>query len=227
MARIRGQRRLCAVVLTCLVPASQGRAEPHWSDAPLARCAALKQSAPRLRCFDALVPQQSGAPAKASSVATAAVPPFVHQLADFERSRPLGDHRFRMLDADQYAGQRKVLISAPALNQMAPRSLLTISCIDNISRLQLVVHPALPQHQARIGISVDGELVVPPQSWQILGNGVLVDAGRGLSAIEMIRRLDGATELELSSNLAQINGLRFSAVGLSPMISVQRHACRW
>lgn len=224
-ARIRCA--LAVVMPLALIPTAPAGASPSVPAASLMRCAAVTHSVGRLQCFDALVQGMRSMKSAAGIATRPVVPPFIHELASFERSRPRGDHRFRMLGADQYPGQRKVLISAPAINQVAPRSLLTISCIDNISRLQLVVYPPLEQHQALVAISVDGAPGPALQSWQVLGDGLLVDAGRGLAAIEVIRRLEGATELQLSSDASQIDGLRFNASGLSPMILMQRQACRW
>lgn len=225
--RVHLQSKIVAVLVMSVAISGPMWAGPTKSDPALVNCASLSRPMERLACFDAQVRLAAPAMKEVRPAAPVRVHPFIHQLARFERTRVTGDSRFRMSIDEVRPGQRDVLISAPALNQPAPRSLLTISCIDNISRLQLVVHPPLPQHQARVEISADGSAVAGAQTWQVLGDGVLVDAGRGLAAIEVIRRLEASGELHLSSDVAQIDGLRFDATGLPSMITEQRRACRW
>ncbi|WP_182267177.1 type VI secretion system-associated protein VasI [Stenotrophomonas maltophilia] len=225
--RVHLQSKIAAVFVMGMAISGSTWAGPAKADPGLMNCAAVSPPMERLACFDAQVRPGTPVVREVRPAAPLKASPFIHQLARFERTRSRGDSRFRMSIDEVRPGQRDVLISAPALNQPAPRSLFTISCIDNISRLQLVVHPPLLHHQARVEISADGSPVAAEQAWQVLGDGVLVDAGRGLAAIEVIRRLGASGELHVSSDVAQLDGLRFDATGLPSMITEQRRACRW
>ncbi|MOA41014.1 hypothetical protein D3C78_1629380 [compost metagenome] len=55
----------------------------------------------------------------------------------------------------------------------------------------------------------------------------MLDAGRGLPAIEQIRKLIGAQRIEVVSDYGEVDGLTFDAQGLDPLISRARSTCRW
>ncbi|MEL1266364.1 type VI secretion system-associated protein VasI [Pseudoxanthomonas putridarboris] len=197
--------------------------------ATLSHCTGISSALQRLECFD----KAAGTPLTTIQANVPAirrrVPDIVLAVAAHEKSRPVGDMRFRMVESEDRTtpGQRRVLISAPAINRQAPRPLLTISCIANITRLQFILHPPVGRNQVNVALSIDGRPVVPRQTWQVLEDGTLVDAGRGLAGIDVVRRLGSGNHLEVSSDLPQLDGLRFDAQGLGGLIDVQRKACGW
>ncbi len=69
--------------------------------------------------------------------------------------------------------------------------------------------------------------VMPETSWQVMENGQVLDAGRGLPAIEQIRKLIGAQRIEVVSEHGEVDGLTFDAQSLDPLISQARSTCRW
>lgn len=118
-------------------------------------------------------------------------------------------------------------MSAPALGAERPKPLMTIACVDRITRLQLIVHPPVAPAQAQVALFLDGAPLGTVQRWQVLEGGRVVDAGRGLPAIDLLRRVKSGDELRVQSDLSAIDGLRFDAAGLTELIAVQRKACRW
>lgn len=64
-------------------------------------------------------------------------------------------------------------------------------------------------------------------AWQVMENGQVLDAGRGLPAIEQIKQLIGAHRIRVHSDNPQVDGLTFDAQGLDPLINQARSACRW
>lgn len=219
-------------VLTAAEPAAAPimPAEPAAAPAPaegLSRCTAIASALQRLECFDTL----AGTPLKTIRENLPKprrnVAEVISATAALEKGRPGNDSRFRMLESDERGGQRRVLISAPALNRPAPQPLLTISCMSNITRLQFIVYPPVARNQVRVGLNLDGRPVVPAQTWQVLEDGSLVDAGRGLAGIDVVRRLGSGAHLEVASDLPALDGLRFNAEGLGQLIGVQRKACGW
>lgn len=201
----------------------------HATDAVndgLSACARIASSSGRLACFDRLASGAGAAPV--AGIGAAPVSNNLLAVASNERGRAEDDMRFRMTQpvATIVEGAR-VLITAPARNTVRPKPLMVIACVDRITRLQLVVHPPVAVAQAQVSLFLDDQPLATGQSWQVLESGRVVDAGRGLAAIDLLRRIKAGDELRVESDLAAIDGLHFDATGLSDLIASQRKACRW
>ena len=221
----RNEKMALAFVAVAFL-AMQGHA--HAQSQELSQCTRIASSLQRLACFDRL----AGTPLTSQSTGGSPqryVPEVIREVAKLEKARPKGETRFRMVQSIESAttGQRRVIISAPAVNARPPKPLMAISCIANITRLQFIVHPATGRNQANMELIHDGRVVVPRQTWQVLEQGRLVDAGRGLVGIDVVRRLGSGKRLEVRSDLSQLNGLVFDSEGLAELIEIQRNACRW
>lgn len=192
----------------------------------LAACARIGSGVPRLDCFDNLASRSTGvrpAPVGAGTVSNSLL-----AVAANERGRAADDMGFRMTQpAGSVVDGSRVFISAPAKDATRPKPLLVIACIDRITRLQLVVHPPLALSQAQLSLSLDGRPLATNQSWQVLEGGRVLDAGRGLPAIDVLRRVNAGGELRVQSDLPAIDGLRFDTTNLPDLLAVQRKACRW
>ncbi|MDD2026862.1 type VI secretion system-associated protein TagO [Pseudomonas putida] len=98
--------------------------------------------------------------------------------------------------------------------------------MQNISRLQLVT--AQPVDASRVQVRLLGERgATVPTPWQVMENGQVLDAGRGLPGIEQIRQLIGAHRIHVESDNPAVDGLVFDAQGLDPLIDEARKTCRW
>ncbi len=147
--------------------------------------------------------------------------PTVRRVLTHEAGRHPDDLTFRLTPEDE-----GLTISAPAIASAASHSYLVISCLQNISRLQLVA--AQPVDAGRVTVRLQGErstTVATP--WQVTENGQVLDAGRGLPGIEQIKQLIGAHRIEVQSDNPSIDGLVFDAQGLDPLIDEARKTCRW
>ena len=200
----------------------------HAQSQDLSQCTRIASSLQRLACFDKL----AGTPLMSQRTGSSSqryVPEVILEVAKLEKARPQGETRFRMVQSieDATTGQRRVVISAPALNAKPPKPLMAVSCIANITRLQFIVHPPTGRNQANVELIHEGRIVAPRQTWQVLEQGRLVDAGRGLVGIDVVRRLGSGKRLEVRSDLPQLNGLVFDSEGLFELIEIQRNACRW
>lgn len=190
---------------------------PVYSDQD---CSRIVSSLERLACFDEaagtpahLVPMQWSPPEQDS--------PTVRRVLTHEAGRHPDDLTFRLTPEDE-----GLTISAPAIASAASHSYLVISCLQNISRLQLVA--AQPVDAGRVTVRLQGErstTVATP--WQVTENGQVLDAGRGLPGIEQIKQLIGAHRIEVQSDNPSIDGLVFDAQGLDPLIDEARKTCRW
>ncbi len=118
------------------------------------------------------------------------------------------------------------MVSAPAIASGPPHAYLAISCVQNISRLQLVT--ARPIEAGRVSVRLQGESrATSATPWQVMENGQVIDAGRGLPGIEQIKQLIGARRIHVESDHPAVNGLTFDAHGLDALIDKVRTACRW
>lgn len=212
-------------------------------------CRTIVSAIERLACFDgeagtppvpaaematpSIVAPTAAAPAAVVSTAT---PPAMVRVPDIvglvqrNESRRKADHAGVLLlrVGDAIPGQDKVVISAPAQAGSEPRPLLAISCLQNISRLQLITAEPLDVSRVSIRVLLDGRPISDRRPWQVVEDGTVTDAGRGLVAIEQLRHLTRASQqMQLESDHAAFHGLSFDTVALHELMAQQREACHW
>jgi len=214
------------------------------------RCTTIVSAIERLACFDAeagtpptanaessaSAADAAAADAAAAGAAVAAAPfelvrvPDIVGLVQRNESRRKADDAGVLLlrVGDAIPGQDKVVISAPALAGSEPRPLLAISCLQNISRLQLITAEPLDVSRVSIRVLLDGRPISGRRPWQVLDDGTVTDAGRGLVAIEQLRHLTRASQqIQLESDHASFDGLSFDTAALDALMVQQREACHW
>ncbi|AZD86902.1 Type VI secretion protein VasI [Pseudomonas chlororaphis subsp. aureofaciens] len=200
-------------------------------------CTTIVSPLERLACFDAA----AGTPPTTPTHATPPLAPKVEQpvptrVPDIvlfvqrnESRRKTEQTGMLLLRAeDSLPGRSRVVISSPALGGTEPRPLLAISCLQNISRLQLLTAQPLDVNRVNIRVLLDGRPIAESRPWQVLEDGTVTDAGRGLVAIEQLRHLTRpAQQLQLESDYPQFDGLSFDASALHELMGQQREACHW
>lgn len=183
-------------------------------------CPQIVSNVERLACFD----KSAGTPGYVKPVQWSAPEqdsPTLRRVLTNEVGRSPEDLTFRLRAEDD-----GLMISAPAIASVAPHPYLVISCVQNISRLQLVT--AQPIDTGRVTVQLRGEHgSTVPTPWQVMENGQVLDAGRGLPGIEQIKQLIGAHRIYVESDNQAVHGLVFDAQGLDPLIEQARKACRW
>jgi type VI secretion system protein VasI len=177
-------------------------------------CPSIVSPLKRLECFDLA----AGTPihhAPAAPRAVGQVLPIIDLVQRNEVKRPPEDQRFLLSSFPEPDDERqqRLVISAPALGALPPRPHLVISCESKISRLQLVLDEPAKPNKIRIQLFKDA--------------GLVVDAGRGLQAIALLRNMGGGQRLRLESDYLRLNGLVFDAEGLGELIEQERKVCRW
>lgn len=102
------------------------------------------------------------------------------------------------------------------------KPVLMMSCIDNLSRVEL----ALPNsvEDARVQISIRNR---QPQLWRSDNTGVLMSSARGIPAIEMMKAMANEPHLVLRSNAAFVDGLMFETRDLHNALAALRERCGW
>ena len=194
-------------------------------------CTRITSALERLACFDAAAGTPPSAP---STPAPATEPevrvPAIRLLVEAnEAGRQPEETGSRITrSADVLPGQDKVVITVPALAGTAPDTYLAISCLSNISGLQLLSAEPLPVNHVDIRLLLDGRPVTPNRTWQVLEDGTVSDAGRGLVAIEQLRQLTRPGErLQIESDHPGFDGVTFDARALAGQMFRQREACHW
>ncbi|WP_025809805.1 type VI secretion system-associated protein VasI [Pseudomonas chlororaphis] len=198
-------------------------------------CTKIVSALERLACFDAAAgtppaPPAAQPPAPPPAVEPATRAPDITVLVHASEANRSRDQTASILtrSEDALPGQYKVVISAPALGGVAPHPYLAISCLSNISRLQLLTAEPLPVNRVRIRLLLDGRPITDARPWQVLEDGTVTDAGRGLVAIEQLRHLTRpGQQLEIESDHSPLDGLRFDASALSGQMAQQREVCHW
>ncbi|HTV87196.1 MAG TPA: type VI secretion system-associated protein VasI [Dyella sp.] len=191
----------------------------------------------RLACFDTLAGTPIPQPVKTATASTptvdgeqgtAASPAIVKLVQRNEAQRKAEDHRFllsRTQDGTSVASQ--IVISAPTLGSDVLRPLLAISCLSGITRLQFITRQPIPHNRLHMRLLMDDKPVADAAIWQVLDAGNVVDAGRGLVAIDTLKRMPGGNRLQTESDYAPLDGLIFDATDLHDLIAQQREACHW
>lgn len=191
-------------------------------------CTLIASNLERLACFDSA----AGTPVVVAPVLSRpfsppqGAPVFSWVQAN-ESLRQADELRFVMSVSEGQAGGEQVIISAPALGTLAPHPYLAISCESNISRLQLLTPQPLRRGSVAVQVFVDNQPVSSRRPWRVMEEGRLVEAGRGLPAVEIIKRLGAGKRIEIKSDHPDLHGLAFDGQGLQAMVDVERRACHW
>ena len=133
-------------------------------------------------------------------------------------SRTWADHVCRCVTSPIDVATSFVFLHSPVL---------ALSCINNITRLQLILPIAMADTRTVVGISDEQDRPLLDQQWRIIGGGYIVEAGRGIASIDVVQKLLGAKRLNLRSAQAAIDGLSFDIESLPDHIRTLQTACHW
>jgi type VI secretion system protein VasI len=203
-------------------------AAPASTTLTLQDCTQIRSSLERLACFDKVAGTPAVIDAGRPAISTSPQhSPIMQLVQNNEANRPAEDSRFIISEAPEPDGGTQVVISAPALGSIPPRPYLTVSCLTNITRLQFVTAQPVQRNVIRVRLLIDGKPIGPQSTWQVMHSGEVVDAGRGLHAIDLVRRLGYGQRLSVESDEELLNGLVFDTTGLAQHINREREACHW
>lgn len=197
--------------------------------APVRDCTAVVSALERLACFD----RAAGTPARVPPTMTRMTAKQPLSVAGWvqanEARRRAEDSRFLLSrwPATDHSLQPQLLISAPALGALGLRPYLVISCQSGISTLQLLMAEPVVPNRIRLRVFKDDRPLAAAREWRVLDTGQVIDAGRGLPAIDLLRGMGGGQRLRLESDYPALDGLMFDADGLGALIEQERQLCRW
>ncbi|MGF1873285.1 type VI secretion system-associated protein VasI [Photobacterium indicum] len=118
-------------------------------------------------------------------------------------------------------------VSIPLLSengQAISRSILMLSCFDDISRVEIVLPEAT--RSARMAITIPGDHALT-QTWISDDAGVVIRTGRGMPAVRAMKAMLSAPQLVIRSDLPAVDGLYFDTTDLRNTIKPLRKACSW
>lgn len=206
-------------VLTLLPLLLASTATPQLDMAGWQQCRREASPLVRLACYDAL--GSAGEPAGESGAAKSTT---WQAIWDQEQSRTPDSPPF-LLQSDP--GRGSEILTRPALRGAT----LAIGCVDSITHIRLRLDS--PWSGEKVQVELDGEPSSGAQSWFIRDQGLLLEYGRGLPAIEELKRWLGHRELQVRADngtqARSANGvlLRVDLSGLKEALAPLRQQCRW
>ena len=192
----------------------------------LGKCIQITSRIDRLACFDALFPPLQSKP----------VNPSLHfwknkftslQLTRAKENEQKRDSEtgFIFTQSDTVVeGKADIWATSIALGTTPPRPILMLSCISDISRVELFLpHPITQQ---KMTVTIKGKRNVT-QQWVTDASGTIIRSGRGLVAIEGMLAMLHNRKFELLSDNQAVNGLTFDTDQLKEKIKPMRKTCGW
>lgn len=133
------------------------------------------------------------------------------------------DHSTAFLISEGQGSNPQVVLTTPALGMPPPRPVLMLSCIDNITRLQVAL--VGPQKDGAVTLTADSDRF--NVQWFLRENGYLLESSRGLAGIDEIKRLMSAQTLTIDGTNGGISRLTFNISQLTTALKPLRNACHW
>ena len=182
-------------------------------------CVTIKSKLERLYCFD----QAFMTPLAANSAqAHSAI--GVSELVRANASEAVRQGETHFLFAHQQGQPNNMWLTATAIGALPPRPISMLSCIDRISRVELVIPQAMSEASVRVGVNQASR---QGQQWISDNSGLVFRTGRGVPAIHVMKRMLLGDTFTLSSDNSRFNDLQFDASGLKKAIKPLQEACGW
>lgn len=140
-----------------------------------------------------------------------------------EQQRVKGD-LLPLISSGNGSADSDIWVTLPATSHShdGQGAVLMMSCINNISHLDLLLHKNI--EQARVNISAN---TFKSSLWRTDDSGFVVSSSRGLFAIELMKKISSSSNLQLRSDIDVINGLKFNTENLSEVLIPLRKSCGW
>ncbi|EMX6285315.1 type VI secretion system-associated protein VasI [Providencia sp. PROV257] len=208
----------CSLMLVFF--ALSGKAESNISQKiaeELTQCRLESSQLIRLDCYDKIA--LSSTPAANTSPNIAQMGKTWRQAYEHEMKRVENSAGFLVSVPEN--GDYPVIMTIPAIGFQPPRPVLMLSCIDNITRMQII----LPNKQDAGSVIVSTDRTQFTAEWFLRENGYVLESSRGLPGIDEIKRLLNGEKLTLK--LTNNEKLTFNISGMSQEIKPLRAACHW
>lgn len=194
-------------------------------------CTEIKSSLKRLTCFD----QHFKTPIKIINkkestgflqTRQSKIMQMAMRIEEDRNDETTGLLREEIIEHES-ADQQRIILTTPAIGSHPPRPLLMISCINNITRLQIGLHNSINRGRVDVALGLKNRRQQTDYSWRVLGNGRIIDAGHGIPSINLLKTMIGHTRLLIHSEDMSLEGLTFDITGFTHYIKSFRIACHW
>lgn len=150
---------------------------------------------------------------------------FWLQITEQEKQRKPDDPVLILKSLSTEGSPQVVMLTVPGNGNYPARAIFAISCIENITRMQLAFTAPQGKGDQVLKMYADGKEIAGRWFWR--GSGYRLEASRGLQGIAEIQQLFGAKEMTISSDHPALNDLRFRIDGLKQAVDPLRTACHW
>ena len=207
-----------------------------WSESqtPITKpedCTAFKSSLQRLTCFDQYFNtpfeiENNRNSAKKAPGRQSKIMQMAMRIEKQRNDQTTGLLREAIMEHES-AGQQRIILTTPAIGSLPPRPLLMISCINNITRLQIGLHNSINRGRVDIALGLKNSTQQTDYSWRVLGNGEIIDAGHGIPSIDLLKKMIGHNRVRILSEEMVLEGLTFDITGFTHYVKSFRIACHW
>ncbi len=204
----------------------------NYDDRLIQRCTSTELARERLACFDELfgTPVYLTLTANHALSFTRTASPTTYLILQQEQERPADSFDLIMTSRLEHedTAQQRVVLSTPAIGAVAyGRPVFALSCIDKITRLQIILPQEVLEARAVVTVRDEKNRQLLSDRWQVIDNGYVVDAGRGIPSIRIAQKLKRHKRISLESNLPVLDGLTFDLEKLSEYVVPLAKACQW
>ncbi|MFW5443455.1 MAG: type VI secretion system-associated protein VasI [Methylococcaceae bacterium] len=195
------------------------------------QCTTIKSSLKRLTCFDhyfktPIVIENKKQVSQVLRNRTSKIMQMAMRVEQQRTDEQTGFLSDEMLE-HELAGQQRIILTTPAIGSSPPRPLLIISCINNITRLQIGLHQPINKGWIEISLGLNGGKQQTNSAWRMTGDGQIVDAGRGIPSINLLKTMQGQNRVQIHSQDISLQGLTFDITGFTQQVKSLRLACHW
>jgi type VI secretion system protein VasI len=187
------------------------------------QCREVKERLERLRCFDRVFKTPVERMHVIQRVRQQAPVSWIRAFDAADKTRQ-GEVMHVVSQGNGAAGDAWLTLIASndtSRFEKGQKPILMMSCIHNISRIDLAFPKAIPD--ARVKLSIGHSA----QYWRSDDSGLLLSSGRGIPAIGLMKEMIKHRQIVLRSNSASVDGLLFDTSQLSDGLVPLRKRCGW
>lgn len=214
---------LLFMVKPCAAATEKAKAELLFTDevkTALQACRQQSSPLPRLQCYD-----EAWHPEIKVNEAGDRPDRYWLQITSQETQRKPDDPVLMLKEFNTEGVPRVVILTVPGNGNYPARAIFAISCIENITRMQIAFTTPQGKGDQVLKMFADGKEIASRWFWR--GSGYRLEASRGLQGIAEIQPLFGAKALAISSGHPALDGLHFRIEGLKQALEPLRKACHW
>lgn len=181
------------------------------------QCSTVSTRLERLDCFDRVF----NTPKQDTAVFKNVKPEAWSRGVALEKNRENGRSQ-ALASRSNSESSSDIWLTLPSINQQGSSTILMMSCIDSITRIDLLTNRSIPQARVNISINEQGSTV-----WKSDDSGFVVSSARGIPAINLMKEVIRSSTLVLHSELTELDGLTFDTKELSTILAPLRQRCQW